>query len=83
MTIVKVRRVGSSDVVTIPRSLGANGFEAGAEVVIDVLPSGALILQPAAELRERLQEIGREVIAEHREALQILTDYDQGTRPLA
>ena len=83
MQIVKVRRVGSSDVVTIPRSLGASGFEAGAEVAIGVLPSGALILQPAAELRERLQAVGRQVIAEHQEALKVLADYDQGTGPLA
>ncbi|MFI5266940.1 MAG: hypothetical protein ACHQ7M_06125 [Chloroflexota bacterium] len=83
MELVKVRRVGSSDVVTIPRSLGAAGFEAGTEVAIDLLPSGALLVQPAAKIRESIQDIGKKVIGEHREALKILEDYDRGTGPLA
>lgn len=78
MQIVKVRRVGNSNVVTLPRSLEAAGFEVGASVVVEALPGGQVLLVPAANVRERIRGIGRRVIAEHREALELLDAYDRG-----
>ena len=78
MHVVKVRRVGNSNVVTLPKSLELAGFAAGASVVVEPLPSGEVMLVPEAQLRERVRAIGRKVIAEHREALALLEAYDQG-----
>jgi len=37
METVKVRRVGNSDMVALPRALNASGFSPGATVAIDVI----------------------------------------------
>lgn len=78
MRIVKVRRVGNSDVITLPKDLGVPGFEPGSEVAIEVLPSGGLCVMSQQQLRERVRAIGRQVIEEDREALEMLTAYDRG-----
>lgn len=76
MKIVKVRRVGNSNVVSIPREFEASGFTPGASVLVEELPGGELRIVPAEQLRERIRGIGRRVVAEHPEALQILADHD-------
>lgn len=83
MQIVKVRRVGNSNVVTLPKSVESAGFAAGASVVVEALPSGEVMLVPEALLRERIRAIGRRVIAEDQEALEILAAHDRGEGPLA
>jgi antitoxin component of MazEF toxin-antitoxin module len=83
MHVVKVRRVGNSNVVTLPRSLEAEGFEEGASVVVEELPTGEVLLVPVARVRERMRAIGRRVIAEDREALDLLAAHDRGEGPLA
>lgn len=83
MQIVKVRRVGNSNVVTLPKSMESAGFSAGASVVVDALPSGEVLLVPERLLRERIRAIGRQVIAEDQEAFEILAAHDRGEGPLA
>jgi antitoxin component of MazEF toxin-antitoxin module len=78
MRIVKVRRVGNSNVVTLPKSVESAGFAAGASVVIEALPSGEVMLVPESLLRERIRAIDRKVIAEDREALDLQEVYDRG-----
>jgi antitoxin component of MazEF toxin-antitoxin module len=74
MKIVKVRRVGNSNVVSIPREFEARGYTAGASVLVEELPNGELRIIPTDIVRERIREIGQRVVAEHSEALQILAD---------
>lgn len=76
MKIVKVRRVGNSNVVSIPREFEARGFTPGASVLVEELPGGELRILPTERVRERIRGIGRRVVAEHAEALQILADHD-------
>lgn len=83
MQIVKVRRVGNSNVVTLPKSVEAAGFAAGASVVVESLPSGEIMLVPERLLRERIRAIGRQVIAEDQEAFELLAAHDRGKGPLA
>jgi len=78
MDIVKVRRVGNSNVVTLPRSFENRGYAAGTEVAIEQLDDGELRILPAARLRDMVRAAGRRVVAEDHEALQILTDHDAG-----
>lgn len=76
MVLLKVRRVGNSNVVTLPRALAERGFDAGTYVVLDER-DGELILRPVS-LTEAVREAAREVVAEDREALDSLAAYDRG-----
>lgn len=78
MHIVKVRRVGNSNVVTLPQQLEAAGYTPGTSVVIEEAPSGELILHPEERVRQRILDAGRQVIAEDREAIGLLAAYDRG-----
>ena len=46
MRIVKVRRVGNSNVVSIPREYESKGYAPGSSVLLDELPDGGLRLLP-------------------------------------
>jgi antitoxin component of MazEF toxin-antitoxin module len=78
MHVVKVRRVGNSNVVTLPQEYEAAGYVPGTSVVVEQTPTGELLVMPEARLRDGVQEIGRRVIAEHREALDLLEAHDRG-----
>jgi len=74
--IVKVRRVGNSNVVSIPREFEARGFAPGASVLVEELPGGELRIMPTDRVRERIREVGRRVVDDHGEALQILAEHE-------
>lgn len=76
MKIVKVRRVGNSNVVSIPRELEAHGYAPGTSVLVEELDGGELRIMPTEQLRERIRTIGERVVAEHPEALKILAEHD-------
>jgi len=79
MKVNRVRRVGNSNVVSLPRELDAAGFAVGAQVVIQKLPNGEVRLLPADRMRQIVRDYGRRVVAENRAALQILADHDHKT----
>jgi antitoxin component of MazEF toxin-antitoxin module len=74
--VVKVRRVGNSNVVSIPRELETRGYAPGTSVLVEELASGELRIMPTEQLRDRIRGIGRRVVDEHAEALRILADHD-------
>jgi len=76
MKIVKVRRVGNSNVVSIPREFEAQGFVPGSSVLVEELPGGELRITRTDQVRERIRDVGRRIVGEHAEALQILADHD-------
>jgi len=76
MRIVKVRRVGNSNVVSIPREFEANGYTPGSSVLVEELPGGELRIMPTDKLREHIRQAGRRVVSEHPEALRILAEHD-------
>jgi antitoxin component of MazEF toxin-antitoxin module len=77
MKINRVRRVGNSKVLSLPRDLEKVGFVDGAQVLIQELPSGEVRLLPTEQLRGMVREYGRRVVAENRRALDILADHDR------
>lgn len=77
MKINRVRRVGNSKVLSLPRELERAGFVDGAQVMIQELPSGEVRLLPADQLRVMVREYGRRVVAENRKALDILAEHDR------
>lgn len=76
MRIVKVRRVGNSNVVSIPRELEGRGYAPGTSVLLEELDGGELRIVPTEQVRERIRSVGERVVAEHAEALRILAEHD-------
>jgi antitoxin component of MazEF toxin-antitoxin module len=81
MRIVKIRRVGNSNVVSIPREFEAQGFTPGSSVLLEELPGGALRIMLTENVRKQIRRIGRRVVDEHREALEILAAHDPDAKP--
>ncbi len=73
----RVRKVGNSRVVSLPRELERLGFSEGTQVVIQELPSGEVRLVPAARLRAMVRAYGRRVVEENRKALDLLAEHDR------
>ena len=76
MKVVKVRRVGNSNVISIPRELEKSGYTAGSTVLVEELADGELRILPTDRVRERIRETSRRIVAEHPEALEILGSYN-------
>ncbi len=76
MKVVKVRRVGNSNVISIPREFEAKGYAPGTSVLVEELPGGELRIVSTEKVSERIRERGERVVAEHGEALEILADHD-------
>ena len=76
MKIVKVRRVGNSNVVSIPREFEASGYTPGASVLVEELAYGELRILPTDRVRERVRQIADCVVSEHPEAMDILANHD-------
>jgi antitoxin component of MazEF toxin-antitoxin module len=79
MKVVKVRRVGNSNVISIPREFEAQGYLPGSSVLVEELPGGGLRIMSTEKVRERIRDIGERVVVEHSQALQILADHDPDT----
>jgi hypothetical protein len=80
--IVKVRRVGNSNVLSIPREFEASGYTPGSSVLLVELPGGELRILPTEKLRDQIKEIGQRVVADHEVALRILAEHDpEATTP--
>jgi antitoxin component of MazEF toxin-antitoxin module len=79
MKVVKIRRVGNSNVISIPREFEAHGYAPGSSVLVEELPGGELRIMSTEKVRERIRDIGERVVADHAEALQILADHDPDT----
>ncbi len=74
MDIVKIRKVGNSNVITLPHGLQELGFTAGTQVVVEAMPDGEVRLIPVNNLREVIRASGRRIAHQHREALDMLTE---------
>lgn len=81
MEIVKVRKVGNSNVITLPRELQQLGFTEGTQIVVEATPEGEVRLIPVNSLREVIRASGRKVARQHRAALDILADAEDAPPP--
>lgn len=76
MKVVKIRRVGNSNVISIPREFEAQGYAPGSSVLVEELPGGELRIMSTEKVSERIRQVGARLVAQHGEALQILADHD-------
>lgn len=76
MRMLKVRRVGNSNMVALPKEWAGDGFGPGAYVLADRDAAGAVRLLQAGDARNRIDAIADEMVEKHSEALQLLADID-------
>ena len=79
MRILKIRKVGNSNVVSIPKEYEAAGFVANADIALELGEDGFLYLRPLP-VDERKQVVLTAVQAatkRHRRAMEILEEYDR------
>lgn len=69
-----MRRVGNSNVISIPRELETRGYAPGSSVLVEEMPGGELRIMSTETVRERIRDIGQRVVSEHGEALKILAN---------
>jgi hypothetical protein len=63
VTILKVRRVANSNVVSLPREFEAAGYGPGASILVEQLEDGSLHLVRTDELRDLIRSRGKRLIA--------------------
>jgi antitoxin component of MazEF toxin-antitoxin module len=81
MKIVKVRRVGNSNVVSLPRELEASGYVPGTSVLVEELADGELRILPTEMARTRVRQIAARTVIDRSEALEILAKHDADLDP--
>jgi antitoxin component of MazEF toxin-antitoxin module len=76
MRIMKIRRVGNSNVVSLPHELEGQGYAPGRTVLIEKLETGELRITPTSQIRHLTRERAEQLVAENREALELLAQDD-------
>ena len=76
MQMVKVRRVGNSNVISLPRAFEEQGFTPGATVIIEALPTGELRIAAATVVRRLTPERARQLADKHQVLLDRLAEDD-------
>jgi antitoxin component of MazEF toxin-antitoxin module len=69
MRTVKVRRVGNSNVVSLPRELESLGFAAGVAVAVVPTRTGEVVLIPAERLDGYVDDLGARIIGAIRQSV--------------
>jgi len=72
MALVKVRRVGNSNVITLPAALEGRGFEPGTAVLVEAEEDGTLRVIPIPDLDAHIRDVARTAIQRRRRTLEIL-----------
>lgn len=76
MKMLKVRRVGNSNMVAIPKEWEAAGFGPGAYVLVERDKAGEIRMLRAGDVASRVDALAVEMIEKHAEALRILAEHD-------
>ena len=78
-----MRRVGHSNVISLPRQFEAAGFTPGTAVVVEQIEGGALWITPVEVVRAQRHALAQRAIATNQPTLDMLAAYDRGEiRPL-
>jgi antitoxin component of MazEF toxin-antitoxin module len=78
MKMVKIRRVGNSNMVSLPKDWEADGFAPGTYVLVERDQTGEVRMLRAGDMAQRVDALADEMIEKHAEALRILAEHDHG-----
>lgn len=78
MKMLKIRRVGNSNMVALPKDWEADGFAPGTYLLVERDGAGEIRMLRAGDMAARVDALAGEMLEKHAEALQILADHDRG-----
>lgn len=78
MKMLKIRRVGNSNMVALPKDWEGDGFAPGDYVLVERDHAGEIRMLRACDMAARVDALADELIEKHAEALRILAEYDCG-----
>jgi hypothetical protein len=76
MKMLKVRRVGNSNMVALPKEWEESGFGPGDLVLIERDAAGEIRMLRAGDLSGRIDALADEMVETPAKALKILADHD-------
>ncbi len=74
--MLKVRRVGNSNMVALPKEWAADGFCPGAHVLVERDEAGEVRILRAGDVPARIDALAGEMVEKHAVALQTLAAHD-------
>lgn len=77
--MLKIRRVGNSNMVALPKDWGADGFAPGGYVLVERDQAGEIRMLLAGDVEAQVDALAVEMIEKHTEALRILAEHDRGS----
>jgi antitoxin component of MazEF toxin-antitoxin module len=78
MKMLKIRRVGNSNMVALPKDWEDDGFAPGAYVLVERDEAGEIRMLRAGNVAAQVDALADEMIGKHAEALRILLEHDRG-----
>jgi antitoxin component of MazEF toxin-antitoxin module len=78
MKMLKIRRVGNSNMVALPKDWEDDGFAPGAYVLVERDEAGEIRMLRADNVAAQVDALADEMIGKHTEALRILVEHDRG-----
>jgi len=79
MKMLKVRRVGNSNMVALPKEWEESGFGPGDFVLVERDQAGEIRMLRAGDITRRIDTLAGEMVEKHAKALKILADHDAST----
>ena len=77
MKMLKIRRVGNSNMVVLPKEWEDDGFAPGAYVLAERDQTGEIRMLRAGDMASRVDALADEMIEKHAEALRILAEHNR------
>jgi antitoxin component of MazEF toxin-antitoxin module len=77
MKLLKIRRVGNSNMVALPKDWEDDGFTAGAYLLVERDQTGEIRMLRADNVAAQVDALADEMIEKHAEALRILAEHDR------
>lgn len=77
MKMLKIRRVGNSNMVALPKDWEKEGFAPGSYVLAERDRAGEIRMVRAGDMAARVDALADEMIGKHAEALRILAEHDR------
>jgi len=76
MKLLKIRRIGHSNMVALPKDWEGDGFAPGAYVLVERDRTGEIRMLRAGCIASRVDALADEMIEKHAEALRTLAEHD-------
>jgi antitoxin component of MazEF toxin-antitoxin module len=80
MKMLKIRRIGNSNMVALPKEWEDDGFAPGAYVLVERDQTGEIRMLRAHDMASQVDALAEDMIEKHAEALRILAEHDRNAK---